>query len=115
MDITIKLSAAFRRAFKAIAKRHRTLPNDLEKLIVSLKENPLQGIDLGNGLRKVRMSITSKGKGKSGGARVITCTTFLTNDGILGLISIYDKADKETLSDAELRQLLNEFYSDDSQ
>ena len=29
-----------------------------------MQENPYQGGDLGNGLRKVRMSITSKGKTK---------------------------------------------------
>ena len=41
-------------------------------MIDDLEQNPLLGTDLGDGLRKVRMKITSKGKGKSGGARVIT-------------------------------------------
>ena len=36
--------------------------------------NPQSGVDLGGGLRKVRMAIGSKGRGKSHGARVITFT-----------------------------------------
>ena len=43
-----------------------------------MKEDNDCGVDLGGGLHKIRMSIASKGKGKSGGARVITLTIFLT-------------------------------------
>ncbi len=65
------------------------------------------GVDLGHHLRKVRMSITSKGRGKSGGARVITYTVILTQiETEIKLITIYDKSDKENISDAELLEIL---------
>lgn len=57
-----------------------------------MRENPQQGADLGKGLHKVRMSITSKGKGKNGGARVITLTTLISKtDTDVILLTIYDK------------------------
>ena len=43
----------------------------IKLLLEMLRKNPMAGADLGDGIRKVRMAITSKGKGKSGGARVI--------------------------------------------
>lgn len=63
-DITIKLSLIFRKEFKKLAKKYRSLPFDLERLIESIQENPIQGTDLGNKFRKIRLAITSKGKGK---------------------------------------------------
>jgi hypothetical protein len=58
---------------------------------------------LAKGLRKIRLSIASKGKGKSGGARVISY--FITSDGEIWLLAIYDKAEVDTLTPAELRAL----------
>ena len=58
-DITIKLSLIFRKEFKKLAKKYRSLPFDLERLIESIQENPIQGTDLGNKLRKIRLAITS--------------------------------------------------------
>ena len=53
---------------------------------------------------KIRMAISSKGKGKSGGARVITY--FYINDETVYLLSIYDKSDNESISDNEIRDLI---------
>jgi hypothetical protein len=50
------------------------------------------------------MAITSKGKGKSGGSRVISCVKIVANS--VFLLSIYDKGDKESISDKELDELL---------
>ena len=50
------------------------------------------------------MTITSKGKGKSGGSRVITFVKIVA--GSIFLLSIYDKSDKENVSDKELDYLL---------
>lgn len=58
-------------------------------------------------MRKVRMRISSKGKGKSGGARVITFTVIVSQqDAILNLLCIYDKADQASISLKEIEQLL---------
>ena len=65
------------------------------------------GTKLGKKLRKVRFAIASKGKGKSGGARVITHTVLVTTDGAnITLVTIYDKSDQESISNKELRQLM---------
>ena len=73
-------------------------------MVKTLKENPQQGILIGHNCYKIRLSIASKGKGKSGGARVIT--NFVVTDNTVYLLSIYDKSDKETLTDKELIDLL---------
>ncbi len=62
----------FIRSAKSIARKYRSFNADYQKLVADLSDNPQMGIDLGNGFRKVRMAISSKGKGKSGGGRVIT-------------------------------------------
>lgn len=72
-----------------------------------LEKNPFQGSDLGKGLRKIRMAISSKGKGKSGGARVITVTAVVSVDETnVTLLTIYDKSDRETIKDSELKKIL---------
>lgn len=50
------------------------------------------------------MLVSSKGKGKSAGSRVITCVKVIEQD--IYLLTIYDKSDKETTSDKELDNLL---------
>jgi len=67
----------------------------------------LLGTDLGRHLRKVRVSIASKGKGKSGGARVITYTLIIAEtDNEIKLLTIYDKSERENLTDNELLDLM---------
>ena len=80
----------------------------MAKLIADLHKNPLQGISIGHGMRKMRLPISSKGRGKSGGARVISHVTIVAEvDGaIVRLLKIYDKSERETISDTELHELL---------
>ena len=61
-------------------------------------------MSLGNDCYKIRMAIASKGKGKSGGARVITC--FKIMHGTVYLLTIFDKSEQENIPDKELRELL---------
>ncbi len=67
----VRISEDFRIAFKRLKKRHKSLEADFERLLISLLDNPCQGVELEDGVRKIRLSITSKGRGKSAGARVI--------------------------------------------
>ncbi|MGA9650395.1 type II toxin-antitoxin system RelE/ParE family toxin [Pedobacter sp.] len=55
---------------------------------------------------QIRIAIASKGKGKSGGARIIT--NFIVTDSTVYLLSIYDKSEKDNISDKELIELLAE-------
>ncbi len=106
--VNIFYSSEFRKEVKRLAKKYRSIPNDLVDLRNRLVENPLEGVDLGLGVRKVRMSIKSKGKGKSSGARVITYNVTVTEDTInLTLLTIYDKSERSTISDKEIKELLN--------
>ena len=50
------------------------MSQDYARLLAELHVNPEAGVSLGGGVRKVRMAIGSKNKGKSHGARVITFT-----------------------------------------
>lgn len=73
------------------------------ELLKSLTNNPEQGTALGNGFYKIRVAISSKGKGKSGGARVITYVKVTATT--VYLTSIYDKSEKSAITDKELKQI----------
>lgn len=76
-------------------------------MLEELDTNPNLGTDLGGGLRKIRMAIASKGRGKSGGARVITFSVIISvEETEINLLTIYDKSERESISRAEIEQLL---------
>ena len=107
MNCRITVTPDFLRALKRLAKRYKSIKEDVASLGEDLRTNPSLGVDLGRNLRKVRMSITSKGKGKSGGARVITYTLILAEtDTEIKLLTIYDKSERENLTDKELLDLM---------
>ena len=109
MKVTFILSDEFLRQFKRLAKKYSSLLNDYDIFKEELRKNPFQGNDMGNGVRKVRMSITSKGKGKSGGARVITLNvTQLEDDTIeITLLTIYDKSEISNVTDKYIKWLIS--------
>jgi mRNA-degrading endonuclease RelE of RelBE toxin-antitoxin system len=94
----------FRKELKKLAKKYNTLKTDLAILFESLEQNPVQGTSLGKNCYKIRLAISAKGKGKSGGARVIT--NLVIKEETVYLLSIYDKSDKENLTNKELEELL---------
>lgn len=94
----------FDRQFKRLAKKFPSLKNDFQELVDSLIENPVQGDSIGKGSYKIRLSITSKGKGKSGGARIITHV--LVQSESVYLLSIYDKSEQSSISNDELKALI---------
>ena len=104
MSYNIIAVPKFRKELKKLAIKYPSLKKEYAKLVDSLEENPVQGIHLGNNCYKIRLAIASKGKGKSGGARVIT--NVLISKTEVYLLSIYDKSEKENLSNKELDDLL---------
>src|SRR5437867_4318173 len=104
MSYSVKTIDVFERQAKRLMKKYASLKNELVELILALKRNPKHGIAIGNNCYKIRLSVASKGKGKSGGARVITC--FIVAKENVYLLSIYDKSEKATLSNKELKELL---------
>ena len=107
--VTINYLPEFERRAKALAKKYRSFVDDYNTFLDELERNPLSGISLGGNTYKHRMAISSKGKGKSGGARVITYNVQQTESDItVTLMSIYDKSEISNVSDTYLRQLVKE-------
>jgi hypothetical protein len=104
MSYSIKTIPQFDKQLKRLVKKYPSFKTDFAAFIPSLREQPKQGAPIGKGCFKIRISITSKGKGKSGGARVIA--NLVVSDATVYLIAIYDKSEKENLSDKELTELL---------
>lgn len=107
MNCKITTAPDFDRDIKTLAKRYPSIRDDYKSFLEEIKSNPFMGTQLGHHLHKVRFAITSKGKGKSGGARVIThVLLYAINEADVILLTIYDKTDQATITDKELKSLL---------
>jgi len=104
MSFRVDTIAPFRRQVKRLIKKYPSLKNELAELGSQLSKVPTAGIALGNDCYKIRLAITSKGKGKSGGARVITY--FYVAQDTVFLLSIYDKSEQDDISHSEIKALL---------
>jgi len=104
MSFKVKTISVFERQAKRLLKKFPSFKNEIRILINELKKEPEKGIFIGNGCFKIRLSIASKGRGKSGGARVIT--HFAIRENTVYLLSIYDKSDIENLSESEIIALV---------
>ncbi len=104
MNYSVKSIAVFERQAKRLIKKFPSLKSELLALVEDLKLNPSKGTSLGKNCFKIRLSVRSKGEGKSGGARIIT--HFVVSEYSVFLLSIYDKVDKGNLTNKELVELL---------
>lgn len=113
MNFEVFTTSRFDRELKALAKHYRSIKYDFKDFKESLEINPFQGTELSPGIRKIRMAIASKGKGKSGGARVITYTILVSEEsGEVYLIDIYDKSDYITVDKDILKKIIKEEFDD---
>lgn len=106
MKYNIETTPDFEKNFKLLVKKYASIVQDLKDLLQSLEEQPTQGTSLGKNCYKIRLAIKSKGKGKSGGARIITYV--VVDETTVYLLSIYDKKNKESLTKKELDELLKQ-------
>ncbi len=106
MSFRVSPTPDFLRDIKYLAKRYPSIRMDVEAWGESLEADPHQGTPIGRSCYKVRLAVRSKGKGKSGGARVITCVVAVRE--VVYLLAIYDKSEQASLSDGRLGQLLAE-------
>jgi hypothetical protein len=106
MEIKLVTIDSFKREAKRLIKKYPSLRKEIEELGEKLILNPILGYSISNGFFKIRLAIKSKGKGKSGGARVITHFKIVAET--VYLVSIYDKSEKSTISDDELQRLFSE-------
>lgn len=107
MSYKVELSDHFKKESKRLVKKYRSLKSELSTLFSQPEQNPVMGMPLGDNVYKIRLAITSKGKGKRGGARVITYV--LMDDTTVVLLAIYDKGDKDAISDKEIRELRDRY------
>ena len=104
MPYKIELSENFKKEAKKLIKKFPSLKLELTKLFAQLEDTPNMGTPIGNNVYKIRLSIASKNKGKSGGARVMSFVQVI--DTTVLLFSIYNKGDKNSISDKEIKELL---------
>ena len=100
MSFSIILVDSFVKELKRLNKKYPSIKSDLTLLGQQLLDDPKSGTPVGNDCYKIRIAITSKGKGKSGGARVITHV--LIQEETIYMLSIYDKSDAETISEEDI-------------
>ena len=104
MSFDVIATEPFERKLKKLSKKYKSIKSDLSVVVEQLTENPTFGTPLGKGCYKIRIAITSKGKGKLGGARIITYVRILKET--VFLLDIYDKSEQETISNKELKMLI---------
>jgi mRNA-degrading endonuclease RelE of RelBE toxin-antitoxin system len=114
MEVEVKVTKSFAKAAKPLIKKYRSFLDDLTKLNSELLKNPEKGTPLGGNAYKIRLKIESKGKGKSGGARVISylekellsLVSIEEEKTVVYLLTVFDKSERENITDAELKELI---------
>ncbi|WP_026966719.1 type II toxin-antitoxin system RelE/ParE family toxin [Algoriphagus terrigena] len=106
MSYKVLSTATFQKDTKRLLKKYPSLKSDLLLLVQSLETQPIQGIPLGNNLYKIRLSISSTGKGKSGGARVISLVKVIREE--VFLVTIYTKSERSSISKDDLERMLSD-------
>jgi len=120
MKVIVSVSKSFKRQAKPLLKKFSSLSKELIQLEDELKVNPRKGKSLGQDSYKIRLAVKSKGKGKSGGLRIIShldteiIGLIETEDDniIVNLISIYDKSETASISEKELRDLITSLQNE---
>jgi len=110
MKVVFDYLDEFERGAKALRKKYPSFESDYDTFLNELEANPFSGESLGQHTYKNRMAIASKGKGKSGGARVLTYNLQRQSDDevLITLMTIYDKSDIDNVSDAYIRSLVRQ-------
>ena len=104
MSFNIIATEPFERKLKRLAKKYKSLASELASILEELSENPTLGTPIGKDWYKLRIAISSKNKGKSGGARMITYVRIVKKT--VFLMDIYDKSEQANITQKELQTLI---------
>lgn len=104
MSFSVIPSDKFKKEAKRLSKKYPSLKEELAELNDTLASQPETGTTLGNDTYKIRLAIKSKGKGKSGGGRVITYV--VKDNKEVYLLTIYDKSEFENVDDKTLKNII---------
>lgn len=109
MSFRINVTSDFAKAVKRLNRKYPSFKKDYADFLESIRQNPFQGVELYPGIRKIRMQIKSKGKGKSGGARAITFNVLIDDKrGDIYLLLLYDKEEFSTVDVNVVREIIRE-------
>lgn len=121
MNCKIIVTENFKRDARKLLKKYRSLQGELLELQEELLENPRMGTLITENTYKIRLAVKSKGKGKSGGLRVITHVIEVEieleeqlneQEITIFLVSLYDKSKTSNVSENELKNYLIEIRED---
>ena len=102
---------SFEKDAKKLLKKYRSLKVELTNFISTTENEGVQGTSLGSSLYKARLAVRSKGRGKSGGLRVISYQNIIVaqNDNKVYLVAIYDKSELSTIETKHINQILKNY------
>jgi mRNA-degrading endonuclease RelE of RelBE toxin-antitoxin system len=110
MNYNIVTTHRFEKEIKRLVKKFPSLKNEFVQFIEDISENPEMGTFIGNNCYKIRLAIASKGRGKSGGARIISYLYIETET--VYLLTMYDKSEKADLKPNELIDMIESLELD---
>lgn len=117
MNVEILISDEFKRNAKKLTKKYRSLKGELEVLVGELQKEPTKGVRIGENVYKIRLAVRSKGKGKSGGMRVITYVDVEVVESEeytkVILLTIYDKSEFENVSEEYLKGIIEDILEEE--
>ncbi len=107
MSYNVELTDNFKKEAKRLIKKYPSLKAEIAALGEQLADNPSMGTPLGDDVYKIRISVASKQKGKSGGARIISFVKVIAET--VFLLSIYSKGENDTITNKEIEELLKQY------
>lgn len=107
--IQVDVTPTFTRNLRTLAKKYRSIRNDIQPVIEQLEQGELPGDQIsgmGYEVFKLRVRNSDIQKGKSGGYRLIYYVKTAT--GIV-LLTIYTKSEQANIAADEMRSIIAEY------
>ena len=111
----------FNRDAKRLAKKYASLKGELQELQALLLTNPRTGTLIRANTYKIRLAVKSKGRGKSGGLRIIThvveveievSESTAEQDTTIILVAIYDKSEIQNIDNEYLKSVIDDIEAE---
>ena len=120
MNCKIVALEEFKKDTKKLIKKYRSLKGELQELQQKLCDTPRMGTLITENTYKIRLAVKSKGKGKSGGLRIITHVIEVevkieeenASEITIFLVAIYDKSSHSTISTSILKDIISDLHSE---
>jgi len=112
MIYNILVTKKFTKDIKKYSRKFRNIEKDINNVIEKLKNGNLIGniikdVNFENAVFKVRVINSDTNSGKSSGYRLLYYV--LRDDGIIYLLTIYSKSDKENIRNSEIEEIIQKY------